>query len=39
MLAIDQLAAAVGVPDAVRTQAQSLERWGIDQLVAEGQLL
>ena len=35
-VAIDQLAAAVGVPDAVRTQAQFLQRWGIDELVAEG---
>lgn len=32
---IDQLA-AVREPDAVRTQAQWLQRWGIDDLVAEG---
>jgi SAM-dependent MidA family methyltransferase len=31
-VAIDQLPA----PDAVRTQAQWLQRWGIDELVAEG---
>ena len=38
-VAIDQLAAAVGVPDAVRTQAQFLQRWGIDELVAEGRAI
>ena len=38
-VAIDQLAAAVGVPDAVRTQAQFLQRWGIDELVAEGRTI
>lgn len=32
---IDQLA-GVCEPDAVRTQAQWLQRWGIDELVAEG---
>lgn len=32
---IDQLA-AVREPDAVRSQAQFLQRWGIDDLVAEG---
>lgn len=32
---IDQLV-AVREPDAVRTQAQFLQRWGIDDLVAEG---
>jgi SAM-dependent MidA family methyltransferase len=32
---IDQLA-AVREPDAVRTQAQFLQRWGIDELVEEG---
>lgn len=35
-VAIDQLVAAAGEPDAVRTQAQFLGRWGIDQLVADG---
>ena len=34
---IDQLA-VVREPDAVRTQAQWLQRWGIDDLVAEGKL-
>ena len=34
-VAIDQLT-AVREPDAVRTQAQFLQRWGIDDLVAEG---
>lgn len=34
-VAIDQLA-AVREPDAVRSQAQFLLRWGIDELVAEG---
>lgn len=35
-VAIDQLVAAVGEPDAIRTQAQFLGRWGIDALVEEG---
>jgi SAM-dependent MidA family methyltransferase len=35
-VAIDQLVAAVGEPDALRTQAQFLARWGIDQLVDDG---
>ena len=35
-VAIDQLVATVGEPDAIRTQAQFLGRWGIDELVAEG---
>lgn len=35
-VAIDQLSAAAGLPDAVRTQAQLLQRWGITELVAEG---
>ena len=35
---IDQLA-AVREPDAVRTQAQFLQRWGIDDLVEEGKRL
>jgi SAM-dependent MidA family methyltransferase len=35
-VAIDQLVATAGEPDAVRTQAQFLGRWGIDQLVTEG---
>ena len=35
---IDQLAAVAGEPDAVRTQAQWLQRWGIDELVDEGRL-
>ncbi|MGD9705091.1 MAG: SAM-dependent methyltransferase [Acidimicrobiia bacterium] len=38
-VAIDQLVAAVGEPDAVRTQAQFLQRWGIDELVAEGRAI
>ena len=33
---VDQLAAVAGEPDAVRTQAQYLAYWGIDELVAEG---
>ncbi len=32
---VDQLA-AIREPDAVRTQAQFLQRWGIDELVEEG---
>jgi SAM-dependent MidA family methyltransferase len=35
-VAIDQLVAAVGEPDAVRSQSQFLQRWGIDALVEEG---
>ena len=35
-VAIDQLVAVLGEPDAVRTQAQFLQRWGIAELVAEG---
>lgn len=35
-VAIDQLVAQVGEPDAVRSQGQFLRRWGIDDLVAEG---
>lgn len=35
-VAIDQLSALAGPPDAVRTQAQLLQRWGISELVAEG---
>jgi SAM-dependent MidA family methyltransferase len=35
-VAIDQLVAAAGEPDAIRTQAQFLRRWGIDELVEEG---
>jgi SAM-dependent MidA family methyltransferase len=35
-VAIDQLTTAAGEPAAVRTQAQFLGRWGIDELVAEG---
>ena len=34
---LDQLVETVGEPDAFRTQAQFLQRWGIDDLVAEGQ--
>ena len=33
---IDQVEAIVGPADAVRSQAQFLQRWGIDDLVAEG---
>lgn len=33
---LDQLSAAVGEPDAIRSQAQFLKRWGIDDLVEEG---
>jgi SAM-dependent MidA family methyltransferase len=35
-VAIDQLVAGVGEPDAVRSQSQFLQRWGIDALVEEG---
>jgi SAM-dependent MidA family methyltransferase len=38
-VAIDQLVAHLGEPDAVRTQAQFLQRWGIDELVTEGREL
>lgn len=33
---VDQLVAMVGEPDAMRTQSQFLQRWGIDELVDEG---
>lgn len=33
---VDQLAAAAGAPDSVRSQAQWLQYWGIDELVEEG---
>ena len=36
-VAIDQLVAVLGEPDAVRSQRQFLQRWGIDELVEEGQ--
>ena len=35
-VALDQLAAIAGEPDAVRAQAHFLQRWGIDALVEEG---
>jgi SAM-dependent MidA family methyltransferase len=35
-VALDQLFAHLGPADAVRTQAQFLARWGIDELVEEG---
>ncbi len=35
-VALDQLAMAAGEPDAVRSQAQFLQRWGIEALVEEG---
>jgi SAM-dependent MidA family methyltransferase len=35
-VALDQLASALGPPDQVRTQAQWLQRWDIDELVDEG---
>lgn len=35
-VAIDQLIAVAGEPDAVRSQNQFLRRWGIDDLVAHG---
>ncbi len=38
-VAIDQLVARVGEPDAVRSQSQFLRRWGIDDLVEEGREL
>ena len=33
---LDQIIAVVGEPDAVRSQLQFLQRWGIDELVDEG---
>lgn len=36
-VAIDQLVQTLGEPDAVRSQRQFLQRWGIDALVEEGQ--
>ena len=33
---IDQIESLVGAADAVRSQSQFLQRWGIDELVAEG---
>lgn len=33
---VDQLIVACGQPDAVRSQTQFLQRWGIDDLVEEG---
>jgi SAM-dependent MidA family methyltransferase len=33
---VDQLISACGEPDAVRTQSQFLQRWGIDEMVDEG---
>jgi SAM-dependent MidA family methyltransferase len=33
---LDQIVAVVGEPDAVRSQSQFLQRWGIDELVTEG---
>ncbi|MCU1391588.1 MAG: hypothetical protein JWM34_16 [Ilumatobacteraceae bacterium] len=38
-VAIDQLVAVLGEPDAFRTQAQFLQRWGIGDLVEEGRSL
>ena len=35
-VAVDQLAAVLGEPDAVRSQRQFLQRWGIEELVEEG---
>lgn len=35
-VALDQIVAAVGSPDAVRTQSQFLQRWGIAELVEQG---
>jgi len=35
-VALDQLFAAVGDPDALRSQSQFLQRWGIDELVEQG---
>ena len=36
-VAIDQLAAAAGEPTVVQSQKEFMHRWGIDDLVAEGQ--
>ena len=36
-VAVDQIGAVNGVPDAVRAQSQFLQRWGIDALVSAGQ--
>lgn len=36
-VAVDQLVSALGEPAAVRSQSQFLQRWGIDEFVAEGQ--
>ncbi len=36
---LDQLTAIVGEPDAVRSQAQFLRRWGIDEMVEDGRRL
>lgn len=33
---LDQLRSAAGEPDAVRSQSQWLQRWGVDELVDEG---
>lgn len=33
---LDQLEARAGAADSIRSQAQFLQRWGIDELVAEG---
>lgn len=33
---LDQIIASVGEPDGLRSQSQFLQRWGIDELVAEG---
>lgn len=35
-VALDQLALTLGAPTVVRTQAQWLQRWGVDELVTEG---
>lgn len=35
-VAFDQVAATLGAPDEVRTQAQWLQRWGVDDLVDDG---
>ncbi len=35
-VAFDQLFAAIGEPDVIRSQSQFLQRWGIDSLVDEG---
>ncbi len=36
-VAVDQLTAEIGELSSVRTQRQFLQRWGIDELVSEGQ--